>query len=47
MEARAEVHHLQVKTPAIPLFDNVEVGTAKMNVWVNPLILQLAFGTDF
>lgn len=47
MEARAEVHHIQMKTPAIPLFDTVEVGTAKMSVWVNPLIIQAGIGTDF
>jgi outer membrane protein W len=47
MLARAEVHHLQVQTPALPLFDTVEVGTAKMSVWVNPLIIQAGIGTDF
>jgi outer membrane protein W len=47
MMARAEVHHLQVRTPDLPLFDTVEVGTAKMNVWVNPLIIQAGIGADF
>lgn len=47
MLARAEVHHIQVQTPALPLFDTVEVGTAKMSVWVNPLIIQAGIGTDF
>jgi outer membrane protein W len=47
MEANAVVHHIQVKTPDIPLFDTVEVGTAKMSVWVNPLIIQAAIGMDF
>lgn len=47
MLARAEVHHIQVRTPDIPLFDNVEVGTAKMSVWVNPLIIQAGIGMDF
>ena len=47
MMARAEVKHVQVKTPELPLFDTVEVGTAKMNVWVNPLIIQAGIGTDF
>jgi outer membrane protein W len=47
MLARAEVHHIQVKTPSLPLFDNVEVGTAKMSVWVNPLIVQAGIGMDF
>lgn len=47
MMARAEVHHIEVKTPGLPLFDNVEVGTAKMNLWVNPFIVQGAVGVDF
>ena len=47
MQANAEVHHIQVKTPDIPLFDSVEVGTAKMSVWVNPLIIQAGIGMDF
>jgi outer membrane protein W len=47
MMARAEVHHLQVETPGLPLFDSVAVGTAKMNVWVNPLIVQAGVGYDF
>lgn len=47
MMARAEVKHVQVRTPELPLFDTVEVGTAKMNVWVNPLIVQAGIGTDF
>jgi outer membrane protein W len=47
MLARAEVHHIQVQTPDLPLFDTVEVGTAKMSVWVNPLIIQAGIGTDF
>lgn len=46
MLARAEVRHIQVKTPDLPLFDSVEVGTAKMNVWVNPFIIQGAIGVD-
>jgi outer membrane protein W len=47
MMARAEVRHIQVRTPELPLFDTVEVGTAKMNVWVNPLIIQAGIGLDF
>jgi outer membrane protein W len=47
MMARAEVKHVQVRTPELPLFDTVEVGTAKMNVWVNPLVIQAGIGTDF
>ena len=47
MEARATVEHIQVRTPDLPLFDTVEVGTAKMNVWVNPLIIQGGIGFGF
>lgn len=47
MLARAEVHHVQVETPELPLFQTVEVGTAKMSVWVNPLIVQGGLGLDF
>jgi outer membrane protein W len=47
MMARAEVHHVEVETPGLPLFQSVEVGTAKMSIWVNPLIVQLGVGADF
>ena len=47
MEANAAVHHIQVQTPDIPLFDTVEIGTAKMSVMVNPLIIQAGVGADF
>ncbi|HEX3478539.1 MAG TPA: OmpW family outer membrane protein [Kofleriaceae bacterium] len=47
MLARAEVQHINVKTPGLPLFDSVEVGTAKMNIWVNPVIVQACLGADF
>jgi outer membrane protein W len=47
MLARARVEHIQVQTPELPLFDTVEVGTAKMSMWVNPLIIQAGIGTDF
>lgn len=47
MLAHATVTHIQVKTPELPLFDTVEVGTAKMSVWVNPLIVQAGLGADF
>lgn len=47
MLARAEVHHIVVKAPELPLFETVEVGTAKMSVWLNPLIIQAGVGTDF
>lgn len=47
MLARAQAEHLEVRTPELPLFDTVEVGTAKMSVWVNPLIVQAGVGVDF
>jgi outer membrane protein W len=47
MLARASVEHIQVRTPDLPLFDTVEVGTAKMSMWINPLIVQAGIGTDF
>ena len=47
MLARARVEHIQVRTPDLPLFDTVEVGTAKMSMWINPLIVQAGIGTDF
>lgn len=47
MLARGTVEHVQVRTPGLPLFDTVEVGTAKMSVWVNPLVVQLGIGADF
>lgn len=47
MLARAEVRHIEVKTPGLPLFDSVEVGTARMNLWVNPFIVQGGVGVDF
>ncbi|HEX8108636.1 MAG TPA: OmpW family outer membrane protein, partial [Kofleriaceae bacterium] len=47
MLARAEVQHVNVKTPGLPLFDSVEVGTAKMSLWVNPFIVQACLGADF
>lgn len=47
MLARAEVTHVQVRTPSLPVFEAVEVGTAKMSMWVNPLIVQAGVGFDF
>jgi outer membrane protein W len=47
MMARGTVEHAQVRTPALPLFGAVEVGTAKMNAWVNPLIVLGSVGFDF
>jgi outer membrane protein W len=47
MDAHATAEHIQVATPNIPAFGTVEVGTAKMDVMVNPLIVQAAIGFDF
>ncbi len=47
MKARATVEHIQVRTPDLPLFDTVEVGTATMEMWINPLVVQLGVGADF
>jgi outer membrane protein W len=47
LKAHAEVNHVEVRTPGLPLFDSVEVGTAKLDVWVNPLIVQAGVGCDF
>ncbi len=47
MRARGEVKNVNVKTPGLPLFDSVEVGTAKVNLSVNPLIVQAGIGMDF
>lgn len=47
MMAHAEVRQINVKTPGLPLFDSVEVGTAKLDVTVNPLIVQAGIGMDF
>jgi outer membrane protein W len=47
MKAHTTVEHIQVRTPDIPLFDTVEVGTATMDVWLNPLVVQLGIGLDF
>lgn len=47
MVAHAEVHHINVRTPGLPLFESVEVGTAKMDVTVNPFIVQAGVGADF
>lgn len=47
LKANATVHHVEVRTPDLPLFDTVEVGTAKMSMWINPVIVQAGIGTDF
>jgi outer membrane protein W len=47
MRATAEVRHINVRTPGLPLFDSVEVGTAKMTVDVNPFVVHAGVGFDF
>lgn len=47
MRVHATVTNLRVRTPDIPLFESVAVGTATMDVTVNPLILQAGLGADF
>lgn len=47
MLARARVENIVMRAPGLPLFEEVEVGQAKMNVWINPLVIQLGVGMDF
>ena len=47
MTAHATVENLQVMTPELPLFEAVEVGTATIDITVNPLVMQLGVGIDF
>ena len=47
MKAHATVENLQVRTPEIPIFETAKVGSATMEMWVNPLIVQLGLGVDF
>jgi hypothetical protein len=47
MKAHATVEHLRVNTPGLPIFETTDVGTATMELWVNPLIVQLGVGVDF
>lgn len=46
MKAHATVSNLHVRTPSIPLFESAEVGRATMDMWVNPLVVQLGVGVD-
>jgi hypothetical protein len=46
MKARATVDNIHVRTPAIPLFESAEVGSATMEMMVNPLIVQIGLGID-
>jgi outer membrane protein W len=47
MKAHATVENLRVRTPELPLFESVEVGTATMDMTVNPLIVLAGIGADF
>ena len=47
MMARTEVHLIEIQAPNLLLFNTVEVGTAKANVWINPFIVQAGVGVDF
>lgn len=47
VRAHAEVRNIAVETPGLPLFEQVEVGTAALDVWINPLIVQAGIGADF
>ncbi len=47
MKAHATVENLQVRTPELPLLETAKVGSATMDMWVTPLIVQLGAGVDF
>jgi outer membrane protein W len=47
MTTRATVDDLRVRTPELPLFEAVEVGSATMEVTLNPVIVQAGVGADF
>jgi outer membrane protein W len=47
MKAHATVDDIQVRTPGLPVFDTVKVGSATMDMWLNPLVVQLGIGLDF
>ncbi|MEO8701251.1 MAG: OmpW family outer membrane protein [Kofleriaceae bacterium] len=46
MHAHASVENIQVRTPELPLFDTAKVGSATMDLAVNPLIVQIGVGID-
>jgi outer membrane protein W len=46
MKAHATVDNIVVRTPNLPLFEEAKVGSATMDMWVNPLIVQLGVGVD-
>jgi len=47
MRAHTTVRDLEVRTPELPLLETARVGTATMDVWINPLVLQAGAGLDF
>jgi hypothetical protein len=44
---RGTVTNAYVNTPGLPLFETAKVGTATMQVRVNPLIISLGTGMNF
>ena len=44
MQANATVTNIRIQTPDLPLFNNVEVGTAKMSMELNPLVVLIGVG---
>jgi len=46
MKAHAAVDGIRVRTPALPLFDTVDVGTATLDMWINPLAVQIGIGVE-
>jgi outer membrane protein W len=47
MKAHATVENIRVRTPELPLLEEAEVGSATMDMWVNPLVVQVGIGVDF
>jgi outer membrane protein W len=47
MKAHATVEDIEVATPNIPLLASAKVGTATMDMTLNPLIVQIGLGIDF
>ena len=45
--AHATVSNIEVRTPDLPLLETAKVGTATMDLWLNPLILMVGVGVDF
>ena len=46
MKAHATVENIQVRTPELPLLETAKVGSATLDMWVNPLVVQLGIGVD-